>query len=55
MEIRIDERIQRAATLPARVYSDPAVLDAEQERIFAASWQLVGRGAGRGNRAVLHG
>ncbi len=43
MEIRIDERIQRAATLPARVYSDPAVLDAEQERIFAASWQLVGR------------
>ncbi len=43
MDTRIDERIQRAATLPARVYVDPAVLEAEQERIFAASWQLVGR------------
>ncbi len=43
MGIRIDERIERAATLPARVYVDPTVLAAEQERIFAASWQLVGR------------
>jgi choline monooxygenase len=43
LEIRIDERIQKAATLPARVYVDPAVLEAEQERIFGASWQLAGR------------
>ena len=43
MDTRIDERIQRAATLPARVYVDPAVLEAEEKRIFGASWQLVGR------------
>jgi choline monooxygenase len=43
MEIRIDERIERAATLPARAYVDPSVLAAENERVFGASWQLVGR------------
>ena len=43
MEIRIDEKVERAATLPARVYADPAVLAAEEARVFGASWQLVGR------------
>lgn len=43
MEISIDERIERAATLPARVYADPAVAEAENVRVFGASWQLVGR------------
>ena len=43
MDFRIDERVERAATLPARVYADAAVLEAEWARVFAASWQLVGR------------
>jgi choline monooxygenase len=43
MEIRVDERVERAATLPSRVYADPAVLDVEYGRVFGDSWQLVGR------------
>lgn len=43
MDFPVDERLARAATLPAYVYTDPAVLAAEKERIFGASWQLVGR------------
>jgi len=42
MEIRIDPKIEKAETLPAEVYADPAVLDAEESRVFGASWQLVG-------------
>src|SRR2546423_299655 len=38
-----DERIERAETLPARCYTDPAYLAAEQGRIFNRTWQLVGR------------
>jgi choline monooxygenase len=41
-EFSIDERIERAATLPSWVYSDPEVYAAQRERIFARSWQLVG-------------
>ena len=37
----IDPDIRRAATLPARVYSDPALFERGKERIFARSWQLV--------------
>ncbi len=29
-------------TLPSRLYTDPATFDAEQEVVFARSWQLVG-------------
>ena len=32
-----------AATLPARYYTDPAILEAEKERIFGRTWQLVAR------------
>lgn len=38
-----EERIERAETLPARCYTDPAYLAVEQRRIFNRSWQLVGR------------
>lgn len=37
----IDPDITRAGTLPARVYSDPAVYEAAREKVFAASWQFV--------------
>jgi len=33
----------RAATLPAELYLDPAVLHRETERIFGRTWQLVAR------------
>ena len=35
--------LARAATLPSRYYLDAAVAQAEQERIFGRSWQLVAR------------
>ena len=43
MDFSVDERLARAATLPAPLYTDPAVLAVEKNRIFGASWQLVGR------------
>jgi choline monooxygenase len=38
-----DPNIERAATIPARLYNDPVYLELERERVFAHSWQLVGR------------
>ena len=38
-----DPDIARAATIPARLYNDPVYLELERERIFANTWQLVGR------------
>ncbi len=38
-----DPNIERAATIPARLYNDPVYLELENERIFAHTWQLVGR------------
>lgn len=38
----IDPDITRAETLPSWVYSDAEIFDAQRERIFARSWQLVG-------------
>ena len=36
-----DPNIERAATIPARLYNDPVYLELERERIFAHTWQLV--------------
>lgn len=38
-----EERIELAATLPARCYTNPAYLAQEQRQIFNRTWQLVGR------------
>src|SRR4051812_23128490 len=38
-----DPNIERASTIPARLYNDPVYLELEQERVFAHTWQLVGR------------
>ena len=35
--------IARASTIPARLYNDPVYLELERERVFARTWQLVGR------------
>ena len=36
--------LAKAATLPSRYYLDPDVLEAEEDRIFGRTWQLVARG-----------
>jgi choline monooxygenase len=36
-----DNELARASTLPASAYVDPAILAAEQRRIFARTWQPV--------------
>jgi len=38
-----DERLASASTLPSWCYIDASVLEAEQERVFGRTWQLVGR------------
>jgi choline monooxygenase len=38
----VHEQIECAQTLPSRFYTDPGVLDAEKEKIFRRTWQLVG-------------
>ena len=38
-----DPDITRASTIPARLYNDPVYLELERDRIFARTWQLVGR------------
>jgi choline monooxygenase len=37
----IHEDIREAQTLPARVYSDPAIFELQRERVFAPSWQFI--------------
>jgi choline monooxygenase len=39
---RIDPAIERAWTLAAPLYTDPAVLSVEREKIFSQTWQVVG-------------
>ena len=34
--------LARASTIPARWYTDPAMLDAERSRVFGRTWQSVG-------------
>jgi choline monooxygenase len=43
MDFSVDERLEKAATLPARAYLDPAVVEMERSRVFGATWQLMGR------------
>lgn len=38
----IDADIRFAATLPARVYSDPALFDQQRDRVFSRTWQYAG-------------
>jgi choline monooxygenase len=40
--VYIEADIARAWTLPARLYHEPEVFAAEQDRIFARTWQVVG-------------
>ena len=37
--VEIDSDIRAAATLPARVYSDPGYFQLQQQNVFAKSWQ----------------
>jgi len=43
MPFPFDPNIARASTIPARLYVDPVYLELERERLFARTWQLVGR------------
>jgi choline monooxygenase len=40
-----DLNIERASTIPARLYTDPVVLALEEERVFGRTWQLAGHAA----------
>jgi choline monooxygenase len=42
-DVLVDERLEFAQTLSSGWYTDPAVLQQEKEKIFARTWQLVGR------------
>jgi choline monooxygenase len=42
-QIQVDERLSHAATIPSWCYTDPATLVEERDRIFARTWQMVGR------------
>ena len=37
----IDPDIRKARTLPARVYSDPTLFQAQRDRVFARTWQYA--------------
>lgn len=41
-DYRATPELARAATIPARWYTDPEFLRVEQERVFARTWQPVG-------------
>lgn len=43
IDFQYDARLAFASTIPSGWYSDPQILKLEQERIFARTWQLVGR------------
>jgi choline monooxygenase len=42
MTWQFEPTLARAATLPARYYTDPVTLDEEQRNVFGRTWQLVG-------------
>src|SRR5438132_14232800 len=43
LDFAVDADIARAWTLPAALYTDAAVYEAERERMFARTFQLAGR------------
>ena len=42
-EIQVDERLSHATTIPSWCYTDAGAAGAERDRIFARTWQMVGR------------
>src|SRR5437870_11975104 len=44
-DYQFEPDLAQASTLPARWYSDPAILAFEVERVFARTWQAVGHAA----------
>ena len=40
--VEFDRNLESAWTLPSRLYTDPAVLELEKEKIFLRTWQLAG-------------
>ena len=42
LNLEFDRNIECAWTLPSRLYTDPAVLELEKEKIFNRTWQMVG-------------
>jgi choline monooxygenase len=38
----VEPDIARAWTIPSAIYTDPAVLAAENDKIFSRTWQIVG-------------
>lgn len=42
MTYTFDPRLARASTLPSSYYTDAAILDLENSRVFGRTWQLVG-------------
>lgn len=43
MNFEFDERLERASTLPSRLYFDRTTFEAEKRAIFYRTWQMVGR------------
>jgi phenylpropionate dioxygenase-like ring-hydroxylating dioxygenase large terminal subunit len=41
-DVRVSETLSQAYTLPAWLYTDPAVLEVEKKEIFSKTWQYVG-------------
>jgi choline monooxygenase len=44
-DFTFESQLARASTIPARWYTDPAVLAAESRSVFGRTWQAVGRAA----------
>jgi choline monooxygenase len=42
-DFTFEPRLSRASTIPARWYTDPAMLEAERRNVFGRTWQAVGR------------
>ena len=41
-DFTFEPQLARASTIPARWYTDPAMLEAESRKVFGRSWQVVG-------------